>query len=39
MDTLTHLLAEHPMHWVATYGYWAVFFFIAIESCGIPAPG
>jgi len=27
------------MHWVATYGYWAVFFFIAIESCGIPAPG
>jgi membrane protein DedA with SNARE-associated domain len=39
MDSLTHLLAEHPMHWVSTYGYWAVFFFIAIESCGIPAPG
>jgi membrane protein DedA with SNARE-associated domain len=27
------------MHWVATYGYWAVFFFIMIESSGIPAPG
>jgi len=28
---LTHLLS--------TYGYWAVFFFVAIESTGIPFPG
>src|SRR5471030_691836 len=27
------------MYWVATYGYGAVFFFVAIESSGIPAPG
>lgn len=27
------------MSWVATYGYWAVFFFVAIESAGIPVPG
>lgn len=27
------------MHWVAAYGYWAVFFFVMIESSGIPAPG
>ena len=39
MVSLSHLLAEHPMYWVATYGYWAVFFFVAIESSGIPAPG
>jgi membrane protein DedA with SNARE-associated domain len=39
MSSLSHLLAEHPMYWVATYGYWAVFFFVAIESSGIPAPG
>jgi membrane protein DedA with SNARE-associated domain len=39
MSSLSHLLAEHPMYWVQHYGYWAVFFFVAIESCGIPAPG
>ena len=39
MSSLSHLLAEHPMYWVATYSYWAVFFFVAIESSGIPAPG
>ena len=39
MSTLSHLLAEHPMHWVSQYGYWAVFFFVMIESTGIPAPG
>src|SRR5471032_713221 len=39
MNSLSHLLAEHPMYWVMTYGYWAVFFFVAIESSGIPAPG
>src|SRR2546427_2149942 len=26
-------------HFLATYGYWAVFFFVAIESIGIPFPG
>jgi membrane protein DedA with SNARE-associated domain len=26
-------------HFLATYGYWAVLFFVAIESMGIPAPG
>ena len=30
-STLTHLLA--------TYGYWAVLLFVAIESTGIPFPG
>ena len=39
MSTLSHLLSEHPMHWVSRYGYWAVFFFVMIESIGIPAPG
>jgi membrane protein DedA with SNARE-associated domain len=24
---------------IATYGYWAVFFFVAIESFGVPLPG
>jgi membrane protein DedA with SNARE-associated domain len=27
------------LHLLATYGYWAVFVFIAIESMGIPFPG
>ncbi len=27
------------LHLLATYGYWAVFVFIAIESTGIPFPG
>ena len=39
MSSLSHLLSEHPMYWVQTSGYWAVFFFVAIESSGIPAPG
>jgi membrane protein DedA with SNARE-associated domain len=26
-------------HLVTTYGYWAVFFFVALESLGIPLPG
>ncbi len=26
-------------HLVSTYGYWAVFFFVGIESLGIPLPG
>ena len=39
MSALSHLLSEHPMYWVSAYGYWAVFFFVMIESTGIPAPG
>ena len=27
------------VHLIATYGYWAVFIFVAIESTGIPFPG
>jgi membrane protein DedA with SNARE-associated domain len=26
-------------HLIETYGYWAVFFFVAVESLGIPVPG
>lgn len=39
MSTLSHLLSEHPVHWVSVYGYWAVFFLVMIESAGVPAPG
>src|SRR5438132_4245793 len=31
--------AQNLLHLLATYGYWAVFVFIAIESMGIPFPG
>jgi membrane protein DedA with SNARE-associated domain len=30
---------HHLLHLLATYGYWAVLVFIAIESTGIPFPG
>ena len=30
---------QNLLHLLATYGYWAVFVFIAIESMGIPFPG
>src|SRR5436853_6787714 len=30
---------QNLLHLLATYGYWAVFVFIAIESTGIPFPG
>src|SRR5436309_6019859 len=36
------MIPMHPydlVHLLATYGYWAVFVFIAIESTGIPFPG
>jgi membrane protein DedA with SNARE-associated domain len=39
MSALSRLLSEHPVYWVSAYGYWAVLFFVMIESIGIPAPG
>jgi membrane protein DedA with SNARE-associated domain len=32
-------LAHDVTHLLATYGYWAVLLFVAIESIGIPFPG
>jgi membrane protein DedA with SNARE-associated domain len=34
-----HLLSGSIPHLIATYGYLAVFLFVAIESTGIPFPG
>ena len=34
-----HVAFNDLQHFLATYGYWAVFFFVAIESIGIPFPG
>jgi membrane protein DedA with SNARE-associated domain len=34
-----HVAITDLQHFLATYGYWAVFFFVAIESIGIPFPG
>jgi membrane protein DedA with SNARE-associated domain len=34
-----HFATSDLMHLLATYGYWAVLLFIAIESTGIPFPG
>src|SRR3989442_11969119 len=34
-----HIATSDLMHWLATYGYWAVLVFVAIESTGIPFPG
>ncbi|MBV9230713.1 MAG: DedA family protein, partial [Chloroflexi bacterium] len=34
-----HFAMSDLMHLLATYGYWAVLIFIAIESTGIPFPG
>lgn len=31
--------AEFISHFLSTYGYWAVFFIVAMESFGIPLPG
>jgi membrane protein DedA with SNARE-associated domain len=34
------VLSPEQLHgFLATYGYWAVFFFVCIESMGIPLPG
>jgi membrane protein DedA with SNARE-associated domain len=34
-----HLALNDLQHFLATYGYFAVFVFVAIESLGIPFPG
>ena len=34
-----HLATSELLHLLATYGYWAVLVFVAIESTGIPFPG
>ena len=34
-----HVALTDLQNFLATYGYWAVFFFVAIESIGIPFPG
>ena len=34
-----HAATTDLQHFLVTYGYWAVFVFVAIESLGIPFPG
>jgi membrane protein DedA with SNARE-associated domain len=34
-----HAATTDLQHFLMTYGYWAVFVFVAIESTGIPFPG
>jgi len=34
-----HAATTDLQHFLVTYGYWAVFVFVAIESIGIPFPG
>src|SRR6266516_7997104 len=34
-----HAATADLQHFLVTYGYWAVFVFVAIESIGIPFPG
>lgn len=36
---MIHLATSDLLHLLATYGYWAVLLFVAIESTGIPFPG
>ena len=36
---MIHLATPDLLHFLSTYGYWAVLLFIAIESTGIPFPG
>ncbi|HEV7216397.1 MAG TPA: DedA family protein [Chloroflexota bacterium] len=31
--------SQDLLHFIATYGYWAVLVFVAVESTGIPIPG
>src|SRR5947209_17167219 len=37
--TMISVTTQNLLHLLTTYGYWAVFVFIAIESTGIPFPG
>ncbi len=34
-----HLATSELTHFLTAYGYWAVLFFVAIESMGVPFPG
>jgi len=36
---MLHVVTDNLQQFLATYGYWAVFLFVAIESTGIPFPG
>ncbi len=36
---MIHVATTDLQHLLVTYGYWAVFLFVAIESIGIPFPG
>ena len=36
---MVHLTSHHLDIILATYGYWAVLLFVAVESMGIPVPG
>jgi membrane protein DedA with SNARE-associated domain len=36
---MLHLAPSELTHFLTAYGYWAVLFFVAIESTGIPLPG
>src|SRR5437667_8766165 len=37
--SMFHFTMSNLAHFLTTYGYWAVFVFVAIESTGIPFPG
>jgi len=40
VGALAHQVGGHNLgHLLATYGYWAVLVFVAVESMGIPFPG
>ena len=40
VGALAHRVGGHNLtHLLATYGYWAVLIFVAVESVGIPFPG
>ena len=34
-----HFASQDLLHFIATFGYWAVLVFVMIESTGIPVPG
>src|SRR5260221_2011012 len=38
-ESMFHFATSQLSHLLMTYGYWAVFVFVAIESTGIPFPG